>query len=979
VGENCCLKNLARKTVVFLGLILSTLGFVRAQGIPLGTAEINASSGLHSNQVRQIETDPDGAVWACHSAGVQVFPENNPAKLAISRRLKGVPIWDIAFFKADTQRLIAALSFDSGLYVFNVHGQLIQRKRLKKSRKLVQLEGKLFCLSSEGVFQIYKNSLKRITPAAPASNQISCFFRWRGDYYTCAYPSNQWLISNHIPASASATWSKQAPFSLPLSPLSAAVVNNALYVGLINQYLCVSPNGLQKSYRIENDPADKWAIWDFTAVEQEVFLCLGNVENLEQGALVRHESQRQNISLAHSHSPFLWGLSYDAKNHALWTASMGKGAFLLLFPSTWEPMPKGQIWENVHQNLQFITNGNILYYTSHHDNSGWRTAQWWQHKVKPISTQALERTWKSIACPGRILHVSHLQNQTYLLTSLGLYRVDIDQSTLELVSTFGKRRYRQLIPLDKQFLLFGPYARWQLLNPQTGQLSTWLESPTQTSRFYRSALGLFAQNFNGELFSVKPGKISKLQWDRSTIPYDAPLHFAQNYLIAETEQKLLLFKIDALGNRVQFLRSTSLPSLVPQGQHYRIFVNNRGCWISSESHIYLLDLNSFSTIVSQQYTGRLSTAELETATMNETEFLYHSAGMLHTLPLPVPDNRHPHHSWYVSSTSAAATPISNMSISIARGDHFQIEHFPESYLNGTKQLASINLIDDLGKSVYSRVFVSSQGTFVSGLSDITYGLFLSSTGMTTSTFIRNHPKYGLAFVYLIVLVSIAAFILINRNRQLVLNSQLSELQLKVLKSNLNPHFVFNSMSLVQSLIIRNEPRLAIQTIGKIANINRLYLETNEREVNTLQAELEFARRYIELEKLRFEDAPFEYRELIDPRIELADWHLPPLLLQPVIENSVKHGLTLHGKGGELLLNVESIESNTKAIAIRISNTGPGPQFKRQHGTRMGSAIVQERLGLFNQRYEGKYWAEAEAGFNPLNSKMYTFTLVLKKP
>lgn len=207
---------------------------------------------------------------------------------------------------------------------------------------------------------------------------------------------------------------------------------------------------------------------------------------------------------------------------------------------------------------------------------------------------------------------------------------------------------------------------------------------------------------------------------------------------------------------------------------------------------------------------------------------------------------------------------------------------------------------------------------------------------------------------LLMLGLVWAITQIRRKRKARINdllNRLRETELKAIKAQMNPHFLFNSLNSIQNLINQNEIQQANQYLSKFARLLRSVLQYSEKELIPLTDELETTYLYVQLEKLRFN---FEYELQVDPKIDIYNTYVPPLLIQPFIENAILHGL--QPKQGEKQLKIQVEEENNQLL-FRIADNGVG--FKNgvsetNHHSGMGNKLSQERIDLLNQKNKGNF-------------------------
>ncbi len=187
-----------------------------------------------------------------------------------------------------------------------------------------------------------------------------------------------------------------------------------------------------------------------------------------------------------------------------------------------------------------------------------------------------------------------------------------------------------------------------------------------------------------------------------------------------------------------------------------------------------------------------------------------------------------------------------------------------------------------------------------------------------------------------------------------LQQRMNELKMTALKAQMNPHFIYNALNSIQALVAEGKEDEAIHYIGSFSRLLRQVLEQAESNVISLERELEMLDRYIGLEKLRL-SITFNYTLDIDDAINTSAEKIPPLTLQPFVENALWHGL--NKKEGEKLLRI-AITANESWLFINIHDNGIGRNTaklsaKKQpdHTTSKGITITQNRMADFNQTTE----------------------------
>jgi ligand-binding sensor domain-containing protein len=189
-------------------------------------------------------------------------------------------------------------------------------------------------------------------------------------------------------------------------------------------------------------------------------------------------------------------------------------------------------------------------------------------------------------------------------------------------------------------------------------------------------------------------------------------------------------------------------------------------------------------------------------------------------------------------------------------------------------------------------------------------------------------------------------------KQLSLDKQLIALKLENLRSQMNPHFIFNALNSIQDYIVLNKSRLASEYLGKFADLIRTYLSHSTRGNITLQEEINCLEMYLELEKLRFEDK-LNYTITTTGDLNPNLVYIPTMLIQPYVENALKHGL-LHRKTDRKLEINFHINLENHTIKSVIVDNGIGREQADKIKTRglkkhesFATKATQDRLALLN--------------------------------
>lgn len=238
--------------------------------------------------------------------------------------------------------------------------------------------------------------------------------------------------------------------------------------------------------------------------------------------------------------------------------------------------------------------------------------------------------------------------------------------------------------------------------------------------------------------------------------------------------------------------------------------------------------------------------------------------------------------------------------------------------------------------------------------------------MPTETTEISYIFFALAFVGIFVAIAIVAlFVVFSMNKNKMIQSQLkadleyqkklNSVQLTALRGQMNPHFVHNSLNAIQYYIQRNEVDISEDYLVKFSKLIRLFFEYSRRQNISIKDEVDLLTHYLQIEKLRFEDK-LSYTIEVDENIDQEEQIIPSMLLQPIVENGVNHGL-FH-KQGPGKIEIKFIHMDEFSFQVLIKDDGIGinkakeiQRTSSKNYQSRSSQVLQERLELFKQSNE----------------------------
>lgn len=196
----------------------------------------------------------------------------------------------------------------------------------------------------------------------------------------------------------------------------------------------------------------------------------------------------------------------------------------------------------------------------------------------------------------------------------------------------------------------------------------------------------------------------------------------------------------------------------------------------------------------------------------------------------------------------------------------------------------------------------------------------------------------------------------NEVKEANFKSQLSELKMKALQAQINPHFIFNCMNSINQMIIEGRNDRASLYLSKFSKLIRLILENSESTEVSLKDEISLLEAYIQLEELRFNGC-IGYRVNTAKDIDPENVFLPFMVLQPFVENAIWHGLRPKAQNGDGKIDI-SIEQNDGLLVCQIEDNGIGRERSNQLQSKtvwktksLGLKITEERLELLNKEFK----------------------------
>jgi len=215
------------------------------------------------------------------------------------------------------------------------------------------------------------------------------------------------------------------------------------------------------------------------------------------------------------------------------------------------------------------------------------------------------------------------------------------------------------------------------------------------------------------------------------------------------------------------------------------------------------------------------------------------------------------------------------------------------------------------------------------------------------------------FVYICLLV--LAHLLESRRTLAERDEQLSRARLEALRSQLQPHFLFNTLNGIAGLVRSNKNDTAVQMIAGLSDILRRVIDGPAGTETTLAEELEFVEKYLEIQKMRF---VARLRFEVDVPLDLSGARVPSMILQPIVENAIEHGVGLAPEGGTLRISACRMNGH---LNLSVENDGPA------------IGLIREGVGIGNTRERLRSMYGSAGTFDIHNTPAHTVEAVVTVP
>ena len=464
---------------------------------------------------------------------------------------------------------------------------------------------------------------------------------------------------------------------------------------------------------------------------------------------------------------------------------------------------------------------------------------------------------------------------------------------------------------------------------------------------------------NGLIAITNDGKTQELKHKNETLFLVKIQKYKDNIIGLSTAEKLYSINAENVVTRFK------LPEFIAKEKFNRFFIRNQYCYLFSTNSVYEYD---FETQNTQKVISLSNDIEATDVILKNNQLFFATSKGI------VIKNRNE-----IGNFPKPKLIINEIQINGKRREVNQLKELNTDENDVAINFSTLAFVPNESYSVSYKINNSEWKTL--DLNDKNLKLYSLASGNYTIQLAINHDNlkidlqtiqfeikkpfwlkpiflFGFGFVFLGLIYAFYKLQILKlekRNQLLLekvnLEKNLNQSKLKAIKSQMNPHFFYNALNTIQSFILSNDKKQAVSYLSKFSNLTRTILEMTEKETISIAEEVKTLSLYLDIEKARFEE-DFNYHILVDDEIDAENIKIPTMLLQPYVENAVKHGL-LH-KQGEKAVTIH-FQKETEHIKISIDDNGIGRQkstelnaIKNKNHNSFATEAMQNRVNLLNQ-------------------------------
>ena len=891
--------------------------------------ELDVTNGLQSNTVRCIKIDSKGRFWIGTDYGLDIHNDNTVALKKIVASIDHKSIQAIEFLDS----LVFIGTSYEGLFIFNQFTGNLHKyygsSEITQIRKLKIFNKQVFILSNTGPWLWTIDVFNKLPLTSTIKTDFLIdMFQFENNQYGLAYPSRQIVKfkNNAFEENCNDLFFQKNKSLYRENYTSSLYYNNKLFLGCGGQaqsLLVLEKDKPPVSLNFLKSLGVGYMVWDIAWQKDKLILAVGDTISNKKGLLCILNTDYSYWSI--KAADYITCLALDSINNTLSYGTMNNGLFL-------QSGIGGSAMIDKPTECNVIANDkNIFIYTNDYfqkfSTKDYKASLNSNHKNK------IKDIISSMSLSGDTLVYANADFiKLYNATSLKpLYTLPIDHTITTSNNIAAVERINKTI-----FCLYldGAVSRYNLITKKAEAIAN--VTSHNPDIFKLNDKIIFLNKEKGfYVVSEKEGYL--LTCTDSSVHFINDFTVAHDTIYALLKDELKEFKIDYRLHQLVSLKSFSTYSTLFDVIGIR--------WIlSKDERLYIVNDNGIMKMnpeiipVGYYYFGNYN--QIKKPVIVGDSLLISTNNYLTKFSFTELEKPIAHIDKKDFSIDCPESVYENVGFKVTIS-------FADYYLQD-RAFKTLEIWRD-GKLQSTKYSKYSDFYFNDGLKYGDHDLVLKMGNNQATRKLKiilplNRNPWFFAAILLITL-SILLFVVKSNIDKRRLKKRLIENKLQNLKQNLNPHFVYNSMNLISSMILEEKYDEALQVVSDFSRLQRTYLETNNKEQISVAEELEFLDYYLKLQQKRFhEDSEFEYSIKLQPAIDITRIMIPPLILQPVAENAIKYGVL--GSNAEIKMIQIDISSRKHSIIISLEDNGKNVD-SNYHGLGMGQKLVQERIALFN--------------------------------
>jgi two-component sensor histidine kinase len=892
-------------------------------------AEMEVNTGMLTNQIRVIQKDNLKRIWVGTEHGLQILSNTDTSLKKLINKIGDNPIWALAFSK---QFAFIGTRYN-GVYIYNINTDKIDSyfdsSIVGFSRQFRVINDTVFLSTKNNpVYFFYKNNkwnYKVIHTTIP-DGHITDFAKWNNkiiaSFYTSVNKKERIALAKKLDSEIPELHFTDVSI-IDKNVLSLYSNDSLLLIGGINFYSVIKKNNVVTHQSLIYPNSNRmYPAWDAVIANNKPVFSIGSTDNLEEGKIITDTTE-----LFKNLNPNFYGhcMLYDEQQNSLWVGTLNRGLFYWpFFTNSFHYSVN-----NTEQNQVLpISKDSILLY----------------NKQKVIlyclnnnSKKLLYQTANNNNTHRYIFNIAYHANKLYVIEDNFIVIKNILSNKQEKIIT--NEIYNSSLSDNRYIYFFSSFRnnilRLEIETNKKERINAPTIQTTQTQLSNNKIL--YHSSYTG--FHILDKETNKVNTILNNLPDISSYALCTDTLWALVSNKISVYKIDTINFTFLALFEYSFKQKLPLFSPLWIVKLDGNLLCGNYKGFFKLNTK---TAEPEKYIYLGHYTKGETPVFKHNTIFFNTHNYITRLSTELACNNSFKHK--ISASISTKNKIFQWSA-------FSVHFSSDNYISALHSLKHVELWQN-GKLINTFYTLKDKIEFSNGLEAGNYTFKIYSDTFFIKEFDLNItlPLILNPFFYFIVTIFVILFGFILFKYFLNKRTYEKEIlanRLQMLKQNLNPHFIFNSLNLIYSLVLQKKNDVAITTINNFSNLHRYYLANINQSKIQLSEELKFIESYIKLESSRVEiDDKFEFSIIKNIKEEHLNLVVPPMILQPLVENAIKYS-TCDNEVRKIWIDIHVIKNS---LVIGVENTLGDAYIKVEPGNGVGISLVQERLLIFNKFY-----------------------------